>query len=326
MSQYNMKYIFFVLGFIFLVGCDNELNLVADHKETPVVYGFLDQSDTAQYVRVERTFVDEAVSGTVIAQNPDSLYYENIVVKIVRVKTGEEFILNRVDGNLEGYPREEGVFAQSPNYIYKIDTEDITLVQEDIYELHIEGVYEDRDIVASAAVLKRPFFAIPQSGGVVSFKRNNTINVAWNPQGDPTIYSASFFFRIEETKGGVTEERILEWIIEKNTDEIKIEADGIEFFSFMKTALEDDPSITREFKEAQFQLTSGNQTIADYIKVGQANLGITSSGEIPTFSNLSEGLGFFASKVSERRVDISLSDITLDSLMRGSLTESLNFE
>ena len=58
-----MRYIVLVFVAFYFMSCDNELNLVAEKKETPVVYGLIDQADTAQYIRVERVFVDEEISG-----------------------------------------------------------------------------------------------------------------------------------------------------------------------------------------------------------------------------------------------------------------------
>lgn len=59
-----------------------------------------------------------------IAQIPDSLYYDNATVQIKNIDTGEVFDLEKVDGNLEGYQRDAGVFADAPNYLYKIKAEE----------------------------------------------------------------------------------------------------------------------------------------------------------------------------------------------------------
>ena len=36
--------------------------------------------------------------------------------------------------------------------------------------------------------------------------------------------------------------------------------------------------------------------MASFLSIGQANTGITGSGELPTYTNLSRGLGIFGSK------------------------------
>jgi len=318
---------YFILAFfgLIILGCSNEFDLVADYKETPVVYGLLNPADTAQYIRVERTFIDKNTSANILAQNPDSLYYDDITVKVVRLSNGVEYTLNRVDGNQEGYVRDEGAFAQAPNYLYKIMTEDITLVEEEEYELRIEGVLEDKAITATTDIVIKPFYSSPQNEALIAFERNKKTNYGWNPKGDETVYSVSFYFNITESKDGQTTPKQLEWKVVSNTEKTTIDVFGTEFYSFMVGQLEEDPSITRNFISAEFELTTGNNDVKDYLRVAQANLGITSSGEIPVFTNVNDGLGLFGSKVSERRTELRLRQMTMDSLVDGSITKNLNF-
>jgi len=125
---------------------------------------------------------------------------------------------------------------------------------------------------------------------------------------------------------GEIEEKLLKWNVLNNSEDSKLEVDGAAFFSFLRGALEDDSSIRRFIGPAKFELVSGNSALADYIRVGQANLGITSSGEIPIFSNISDGLGLFGSKYVDLREDIPYTQVTLDSLIGGSITKDLNFQ
>ncbi|NNL93551.1 MAG: hypothetical protein HKO66_15020, partial [Saprospiraceae bacterium] len=83
-----MKYIFGLILAAAFISCDNELNVVEDFKDIPVVYGFISMSDTAQYIRVERAFIDETESALVLAQNPDSLYYLNASVTLINNDSG----------------------------------------------------------------------------------------------------------------------------------------------------------------------------------------------------------------------------------------------
>lgn len=321
-----MRYLVLVFVAFYFLSCDNELTLVAETKETPVVYGLIDQGDTAQYVRVERTFIDQEISGNVLAQNVDSLYYDDITVKLVRSSTGKEYILDRVDGNLEGYQREDGVFATAPNYLYKILTDSIPLIPEEMIELKIEGIFEDKSVTSSAFVLTPPFLTFPMDGGPLTFEPGKKVNVGWTPVGEAEIYSFSFYFDITESKLGVTTDKRLEWVVASATEKNTLEADGRDFYSFLSGALEEDESITRSFNSASLELISGNRAIEDYIRVAQANLGITSSGEIPVLSNISDGLGVFGTTHTHRRVDLFLSQASRDSLINGSVTGDLNFQ
>jgi hypothetical protein len=61
------------------------------------------------------------------------------------------------------------------------------------------------------------------------------------------------------------------------------------------------------------------------VNVTLANTGITSSGEIPTYTNMSEGLGIFDSVNKFRRNGIGIQTSTRDTLKMGYLTKNLNF-
>ena len=125
MSKYLS--ILLIASVVLIAACDNELELVSEYENIPITYGLLNRSDTAQYIRVEKAFVDPAKSALLLAQEPDSLYYEDLVVQLVNRSLNETYTLERVDGNLEGYPRDTGIFANSPNWMYKIRTEDMRM-------------------------------------------------------------------------------------------------------------------------------------------------------------------------------------------------------
>src|SRR6188508_2297236 len=77
----RMKKIYAVfLSVFFFFSCSNELDITADYKETTVIYGLLNQNDTAQYVQIFKGFLDDNMSALVIAQNPDSIFYDDSVL------------------------------------------------------------------------------------------------------------------------------------------------------------------------------------------------------------------------------------------------------
>lgn len=50
------------------LSCSEDFQLTEPWKDIPVVYGFINVRDTAQYVRVERLFVDENIPASQIAK------------------------------------------------------------------------------------------------------------------------------------------------------------------------------------------------------------------------------------------------------------------
>ncbi len=123
------RFIFLSIATVFLFlmdSCSTKFNVAAPYKNITVIYGFLDQADTAHYIRIQKAFLDNNKSALTMAQTPDSSYYASLNVKIERINiyattpgVHDTIHLNRVDLDLEGYPKQPGVFFNSPNYAYK---------------------------------------------------------------------------------------------------------------------------------------------------------------------------------------------------------------
>ncbi len=112
-----------ILAVFVIAGCSTKFNIGAPYKNITVVYGFLDQSDTAHYIRIQKAFLDQNKSAITMSKDPDSSFYSNLDVKIQRISASgarlDTIHLNRVNMDNEGYPKQPGIFFQSPNYAYK---------------------------------------------------------------------------------------------------------------------------------------------------------------------------------------------------------------
>ena len=105
-------------------GCSEKFNVAAPYKDITVVYAFLDNSDTAHYIRIQKAFLDENKSALDMAREYDSSFYKNLNVTIKRFlfdgKLYDTIHLNLVNLDNEGYPKQTGTFFNTPNYAYKL--------------------------------------------------------------------------------------------------------------------------------------------------------------------------------------------------------------
>lgn len=326
MNKIIKGFVAVMVSVVIFTACDNDFDLVTDKVEIPVVYAIINAADTAQYFRVERAFIDENISALEIAQIPDSLYYADAVVTLTRVTTGEAWIMDEVDGNLEGYPRQDGVFATAPNTLYKLRTADIILEPEEQYMLTIDIGDNRPQIVATTVLIKPPFLATPADEGGLNIDPARRFRINWNNNSTNAIYDAYVRLFYDETIDGVTTPKSIDWSLLKNSEINEIDVLSTGFYDLVGNSLVVDPSITRQQMGASFTLISGSIEISDYIRIGQANLGITSSGEIPVYEgSLSYGLGLFGSRFTDLRDDLVLTQLTRDSLSSGPRTGDLGF-
>ena len=315
-------------GFLF-TSCDNELVVIDNWKDIPVVWGFISKSDTAHYIRVEKAFLDPITSAYVIAERPDSLYYQNATVTLQRIASGEIFPLTRVDGNLEGYPRKEGVFADAPNYLYKIKGNEIDLVVGDEYKFSLVRNGIETPVTAETIILPSPVIRNPSIGSSLLFKTNSTFNFDWTDIPDAGQFDIQMRFHYSEKSpetGNIYVPQTAEWTVVQGLVDSKYKMDGVEFYKSINGQIEDNSEATRLIGKVDIILWAGGQELEEYITIALANTGITSTQDFPEYTNLSEGKGIFTSRNFSDNMDYGLHNQTLDSLRSGSITGHLNFQ
>jgi len=322
-----MRLLLLVLAIAFTIGCSNDFELNEPKVETPVVYGILDPADANQFIRVERAFADPAISAVEIAQNADSLYYDNITVKLV--KEGQEYIGEQVDGADFGLPRDtDGTFASSPNTLYRFDTESLELETGQAIDLVIEGVFEDRPVTSATTVIDRPgvSFPSPEGGSEFDFIEGQPLRFNWGAREGNVLYALELQFNFIEVRGGEQVEKSIVWPLANSVEETEFTLDPQEFYQFIGGAFEAEEDVLRFIVDADYKLTAGDNSLADLDRIAGSNLGITSSGEVPTYTNITEGLGIFGAKHSYLISDVGLGGDTKDSLRNGRFTKDLNFQ
>lgn len=325
----NFRILFALSIFTFLASCDNTLDLIEDKIETPIVYSMLDYEAEYQFVRLERAFVSEGVSALELAKNPDSLYYKNASVKLTRIRNGVslEKTLEQVDGNQTGYQREDGVFATAPNILYRIASTDFPLNKGDVVKLTID-IWDNEMVTAETKIIEKTLSSGPLVGKAFDFPELQPKEIEWKAllENGGKVHTCEFVFKYSEELDGQVTDKSLVWRIATNSSEQFVRLPGGAFYTFMGNNIEKNPNIKRYFNSFDYYIYSGDKNLADLLNVSNANNGITSSGEVPLFTNLSRGYGLFGSKAITKLTDLGLTVGTLTHLKENSLTKDLNFQ
>lgn len=337
------KNLFFLFFSILIWGgaCSNDFDVAAPWKDIPIVYGLINIDEDVHYIRVEKAFLDPDADATILAQNADSLYYKNVSVML---EVGDNtFDLERVDGTQLPDPilREDGVFATTPNYLYKIDKATLGLEADDVVNLVIDRenglpLVTASTITQSKGVLKTPN---PESsnGPKLDFTSIQPEEIKWQSHETASVFDVELFFNYVEYPAGQPDEfevKSLPWIWVKGTRASELEdgssysaeVEASQFYEFLANNIEADPDKVRIFQDILIRITAGGESLEKYVTVVQANTGITGSQEPPTFTNLSEGQGVFSSVDILEVGGILLSNPTNDELRNNPLTAPLNFQ
>lgn len=325
---------FLLLVGLFLFGCSNEIELNAPSKEVAVVYGLLSPKEEVHYVRIEKAFLEENTSAIELAQRPDQIYFDNLDVELVSVTDGQSFPLIEVDGATVGLDRDPGVLASTPNILYTIANNRLLLQEGAQYTLNIrkgdteELIATAQTTIVGAIRLNRP---IPGANKLpLRIEEDETFTILWAADETAQFFDVKMNIHFEERQDNRTTQKTLTWTIAKNIDALdgpnKIEAEGIEFYKFLANTLMEDPTISRRIQSLDIRIDAGGEALFNYINVGQANTGITSSQVVPTYTNIENGLGIFSSRNRLVEEDYAIDAITRELLKEGELTRRLNFE
>lgn len=334
---FAMKKIFFAIlaAPVFFQACSNDFEVASSWKDIPIVYGLLNVSDTAHYIRVEKAFLDPDADAFEIAQIPDSLYYENAVVQLEKLNTGEVFTLQKVDGTLEGYPRKPGVFANVPNWLYKIDSLTLDLKEDDQILLKIDRGNGLPIVTAQTTIVGKGLQRTPlASNPVFAFDYNLPSKLSWSSSENAKIFDITLYIKYTEYPIGQPdkfEHKVIEWNWGQGvrfpitSTQYTLEKQGVEFYQLLANNIPVNPDMKRIFEGIDIRIIQGGEALEKYVNVALANTGITGSQELPTYTNLSEGLGVFSSINYLVTKNALLTSASRDSLRYGIYTKNLNF-
>lgn len=215
----------------FSVSCSNEVEVIGEWKEIPIVYGVfnprpIDGSLPTHYFRIEKAFLDPDTDAFVIATRADSLYYAagDIDVYLYQYEIVNPCnlilvdTLLRVDASDEGFDdRDSGIFAITPNIIYKTTKQfsnarhfRLEIVNNKtgaVFNSYTKGLgvgpfddpgasYEDFSILSPA--VSRSLKFVFYSEEVASWVFNDAQSVSWEEPNNGSVYDLSIVFHYDE--------------------------------------------------------------------------------------------------------------------------------
>ena len=345
----NIKTYTLAAAFMLFGGCNNDLNLVEGWKDIPVVNGLLSISDTATYIKVEKAFVDPSKSAYDVAQIPDSLYYSNINVVLVRKKDNERFVMTRVDGALEGYPRDSGIFARVPNYLYKVKNNVLNMRADEEWAIEVYKQGQTRPFAQALTQVVGNYDIYSLSNTAPAFLTlDNSMTIGFDAidnevSGKIFDVNVNFIYDDVDVAANTRTRRKAVWqfvsgerrkVASNGTPDpqISFRRPSKEFYQFLGNNIPVVPGVAREFVEMEIEVFAGSASLAAFQTLNLANSGITGSQNIPYYTNIKDatntkegGLGLFASRNRVIKRGIKLNDQSINLLKTSEFTSSLRF-
>lgn len=325
--------VFLLFTFFGLQSCSEDFEVSAPYKAVTIVYGILDMGDTAHYIRIQKSFLDESKNAFDMAKVSDSSFYKDgdleVLIKEFSGSTqiGQPSVLQRVNMDAEGFRKDTGTFFTTPHYAYKLkkalnasyryrlvinnkltnstDSAEIDLV--DSTTLTVQGAVRRINFANTDPTLAGSTFAVFGNPGDATYIEG-TIRFRWQEKpvdgsGPGTRDSADFMFASttepNDFKGGLRVANSRIW-------------------GFLQTVMGTAPTgYARYMDSCDIRIYGAGKEYSDYINTLniQAN-GLTADQIKPQFTNIrgKDVFGLFTSKTLRVVDKMYIDDMTLQSL------------
>jgi hypothetical protein len=303
----SIAYLINILAVVFIfTRCEEDVKAPLADRPYPVVYCLLDKDDTAHYVRLTKTF-SGPVPATVMAQNPDSLYYKNArVFAEMPGKTVEMMPVSEVQ-------RDSGLFFSEYSLLYKTTYRLCGSVR-----IHVFLPDFGMEVLGSTFLMGTRVFTEPnpKNKKVLGFYETEPVRIIWN--GVEGVCETTIRFKYLEINDSGVDTCHVDWI-RKNSDFAIM---PVELLEYLNNWIPDKPEIRyRKVLGIDILVASGNGQLADYMRLKDWSIDIA---ERP-YSNLTNAYGLIASRAKGALTDYMPNQRFIDTLVNGEVTRHLRF-
>jgi hypothetical protein len=340
-----MKKLFFSLsllaGLVCFNACSTKVELYADYKDIPVIYGLLDASQDTNFIRINRAFSgsnESPINATQVALIADSCNYPGkLKAYIVEYKeayggtytpTGDTLMLDTITI----HDKMEGVFYAPDQKAY------YTCEREKFLNNNVDSKYKyklfvfkgDDTCTAETNLVGGEDFKIVTSTLAFAAKPSDNVKkLKFTVAQNAVFYDAKMTFYYQESVNGgpLTDKEVTYSFGAKSIENLTSE--DLSFvvnygentlFNLLEEAIGADtvlypahPNVVRYFDNShpmRIFLTAGGDELYNYIQV---NSQTGYSQTVPDYTNINGGFGVFSSRVHLVK-DVAISASTMRDL------------
>lgn len=300
--------------------CSTDVELYADYKDIPVIYGLLDATVDTNYVRINRAFSssnDHPINAYEVALIADSCNYPGkLDARIVEYKsgfgnhyspTGRVIMLD----TMTIQDKEPGIFYSPRQKVY-YTTEQFRQNANGADYRYGLVVYKGNDTITSetSIVGGENFKILTFQTSFISDSTSNTAKISFKPADNAAFYDVKMFFNYKEKHGSTMENKQVKWDFStKSIDELSYE-DGTyvvsygmnSLFQLLEKAIGSDTiGVTRYFDEKPIEIViaAGGEELYNYVQINSQAGGLSQS--VPDYTNVNGGYGVFSSRINKSR-------------------------
>ncbi len=316
----------------FFSACRTDFDINAEWQDLTVVYGLLDLGDDVHYLKINRAFLGDG-NALIMAAVADSVNYKTkLEVHIDEYRNGAYTGRRITFDTLTLYGKPEGIFSAPAQLVYATDTSASTILGGDcIYKLFIKNPENGKEITAETPIVNDVTILRPRpTQPFMTFINRIPADIKWRTTYYGRLYQLIIRFHYKETDAfNNSKFYSLDWDLGtlRSTnigggEEIGTTYLGEQFFKTISAHLKPNPDVKRYPVNVEMIIAVAGDDLATYIDVNKPSGGIIQ--EKPEYSNISNGIGIFSSRLTKRH-PYKLSSPSIDTLVSGRHTGHLGF-
>ena len=331
------KYYLFLIVILSFSGCIKDIDITAPGQETTVIYGLLDVNDSRHYIRVQKAFLDKELSALVMAKETDSIYYTDILqVSLTDMNNGNNYPLSKVNADTIGIPKDSGIFSNTPNILYAFNA---SLQKDHTYKLVVKNTKTGNQASSQIKLANSPSLLFPINGLELVMVDTIPFTIKWQSKPNDKVFDVivRFNYTEKDLTTSITTPKYYEYIAIKGASVSSISGgeyvdkkiNRTELYKKLAAYLKVDPNLERRVDATntlEFILYAAGDEYDKYLQVKNAQGGITSLNYLPIYTNIDNGLGLLSSRTFIKASNITMNQISKDSLAYGLYTKNLGFK
>lgn len=316
---------------IFLSSCKDDFDINDEWKDITIVYGILNSAQNTHYLRVQKAYLGDGNAYDMAAVSDSILYQQNLNIYMEEWKNGT--LKKTFNFNEKVFiPKDSGLFASEDHYVFKTTG---ALDPQAEYRIFIEKdgqpTVSSSTGLLSSFIIKNPPMYQPLP---VSLHSSNSYDIEWESCAGGKVYNVEIDFHYWEITATDTIAKKLNWkglstvtapTLAEN-QKLTLGVTGSSFLSFVSTQVKEDPSVLKRVAKRQgidFHFYVGDENLYTYMQLTAPSSGLIQ--DKPSYTNIENGVGLFASRYNQSISGRTLSDRSLDSLASGVYTNKLRF-
>lgn len=291
------RFLILTLFTLLFAGCKNDIDINAKYKDVAIVYGFLDQNQSVQYLRIQKLYQNSgSLSTGEGAKNADSLYFDSLQVKVTNIANGNVYNCYRVDT----IPKDSGFFSAAKNAFYAFTFPKNNNANE-VFALDIYYPKKDIHFTSKTTLVKDA--TIPPRKVVLKLVPTNYVFLFSIKTGrNSYLYDLYVRYVYKEMNAADTSQFEIKSLDYSVTTGMPYapEADYSEYIGctkyidFLKSKITYDPTKIRRTLDIQFHAYGGSSEFQEMLSLSNPNMSIVQKN--PLYSNINNGIGIFTSR------------------------------